>query len=337
VVNTLSSEERADALIALSMIFDRRISQRNGTGPERAISEVVSESLRSLSSLRREKLIERTAQIESFSDFQRQQWLGRWIDNLRRRGRSTKLDQHIRAEHVAKVLKNEPCPIRRSILNYLPLDLCRDVDQLLDPDLEVHSVNNEFSSNLPPEIIEVVKSRFLANFVQIESICYANSLDEFSVDELRQFLQALGLREIAVACRGIESKEKVAAFLCRFAEEDAKTIAMYLSKLDRVEPVWVSVADRTVQRLWNRRLRPHQILHKIGLELLACAFAERSNTAVRYTSQKLSYRDSRRWEKMIFAWYERLKDPDTRMVEIERKRAGMITQMAGKFKENGSF
>jgi hypothetical protein len=335
-MNTLSFEERADVLIALSIVFDRRAPERNGTSPERPIFEVVGDSLRSLSSPRHEKVIERAAKIGSLSDFQRQRWLGRSIDNVRRRGLSTKLDQHVNAEHIAKVLKNEPRPIRRSILNYLPLELNQNVERLLDPGSGI-PVNDEFLNDLPPEIIEVVKRSFLAKFVQIESVCDPNTIDGLSADELRQFVRYLGLREIAVACRGIKSKEKIAAFLCRFAEEDAKEIAMYLSNLDQVEPIWVSIADRTVQRLWNRRLRPHQILHKIGLEVLACAFAERSDTAVRYTSQKLSCRDAARLEKMIFAWKERLKDPDIRMVEIERKRAGMIVRMAGKFKEKGSL
>lgn len=336
-MNTLSFEERADALIALSIVFDRQFSKSNETKTERPISQVVGESLRSLNSLRREKVIERASQVETLSDFQQQLWLGRWIDNVRRRGQTTKLDQHINAEHIAKVLKKEPHPIRRSIQNYLPPDLSSKVDQLLDHDFGDHSINNEISNDLPPEIIEVVKRRFLANFVQIESICDANALDALSIAELRQFVRLLGLREIAVACRGIKSKEKIAAFLCRFAEDDAKSIAAYLSKLDQVEPIWVSLADRTVQRLWNRRLRPHQILHKIGLELLACAFAERSDTATRYTVQKLSMRDSLRWEKMIFSCRELLNDPDTRMVDIERKRVGMIVLMAGKFRKTGSL
>lgn len=334
---TLSFEERADALIALSIVFDRRSSPHDDTGPNRSVSEVVNESLRSLDSLRRGKVNERVAELESLSDGYRQRWLGRWIDTVRRRGRSTKLDQHINAEHIARVLRKEPAPIRRTILNYLPRDLSGDVDRPFDPELGGDSSDSEFSGNLSPEIIEVVKRAFLANFVQIESVSDANALDELSVDELQKFMRVLGLREIAVACRGIKSKEKIAAFLCRFAEEDAKTIAMYLSKLEQVEPIWVSMADRTIQRLWNRRLRPHLILHKIGLDLLACAFAERSDTAVRYTSQKLSYRDSRRWEKMISAWKKRLNDPDTRMVEMERKRARAIVLMAGKFKEQGSL
>lgn len=336
-MNTISLEERADALIALSIVFDRGFPQSNGTEPDRPISELVSESLRSLNSIRRENIIERAKRVESLSGLQRQRWLGRWIDNVRRRGRTTKLDQHINAEHIVNALKKEPHPIRRSVLNYLPPDLSSKVDQLLDPDIGIHSANNEISNDLPPDIIEAVKRGFLDNFVQIESICDANALDELSVEVLRQFVRVLGLREIAVACRGIKSKEKIAAFLCRFAEEDAKSIAAYLSKLDQVEPVWVSIADRTVQRLWNRRLRPHQILHKIGLELLACAFAERSDTATRYTLQKLSLRDSRRWEKMIFFCRELLNDPDTRMADIERKRADMIVLMASKFKKTGSL
>ncbi|NOT46678.1 MAG: hypothetical protein HOP17_02865 [Acidobacteria bacterium] len=336
-MDTLSSEERADALIALSIVFDRRSPQRNGAAPERPVSEVVDESLRSLNSLRRAKIDRRAAQIDSFTEPRRQRWLGRWIDNIRRRGRSTKLDQNVNAEQIAAILKTEPHAIRRSILSYIPPDLGRDVERLLEPDLDANSIDNELSNDLSPEILDVIKGRFLANFVQIESVGDANAIDEFAVEDLWRFVRALGLREIAVACRGIRSKEKIAAFLCRFAEDDAKTIAVYLSNLDHVEPVWVSLADRTVKRLWNRRLRPHLILYKIGLELLACAFAERSDTAVRYTAQKLSYRDSRRWKRIVLGWRAQLNDPDTRMVEIERQRAEMIVRMAGKFRATASL
>lgn len=336
-MNTLSHDEKADALIALSIVFDRQFPSGDRAESERPISEIVGESLRALHARRRERIVERSERLGSFSEPQRQKWLGRWVDNLRRRGRSTKLDPHIHPEHIARALKNEPHVIRRRVLNYLPADVCQNVEDLLDSPSHMRPENDDVSRDLPPTIIEVIKDRFLANFVQIESVCDANAADELSIDELGQFLRVLGLREIAVACRGIESREKIAAFLCRFAEEDAKTIAMYLSNLDEVEPVLVSLADRTLQRLWNRRLRPRQILHKIGLELLACAFSGRSATAVRYTSQKLSLRDAARWERMLLAWKERLNDPDIRMVEIERKRAAAILRMAGRFKAKGSI
>lgn len=331
-METLSYEERADALIALSIVFDRQSLQGSVAATERPLADIVSTWLRSLNPRRLETLERRTARIESFSDLERQRWLGRWIDNIRRRDHSTKLDQNVNTEHIAEFLRNEPSPICQSILSYLPPDVGHEVELRLGPNVSANT-NDEVSKELSPEILEVVKRRFLDNFVQIESIGDVLEIDELSVEQLRQFIRALGLREIAVACRGIESKEKVAAFLCRFAEDDAKTIAKYLSSLDQVEAIWVSIADRTVQRLWNRRLRPQLILHKIGLELLACAFAERSDTALRYTAQKLSLRDSKRWQKMIDAWKERLDDPDTRMVEIERRRAQMILHMAGKFKK----
>lgn len=328
-MNTMSVNQRADVLIALSIIFDRQFSSNNA---DRSVSEMVDDSLRSLRSPIREKLDERAAQVESLSEPQRQRWLGRWIDTVRQRGETTELDQNINAEQIAIVLQKEPFPIRRSILSYLPLDTSRHVRALLEPDKSANSANDEFSNDLSEEIVEIVKLRFLENFAQIRSVCDVNALDEMTIGDLEKFIHKLGLREIAVACRGIRSREKIAAFLCRFAEDDAKSIATYLSKLDEVEPVWVSIADRTVQRLWNPRLRPHQILYKIGMELLACAFAERSDTAIRYTSQKFSSRDSRRWNRLVLAFRERLDDPDMRTVEIEKKRAEMIVHLAGEFK-----
>lgn len=330
---TLSLEEKADALIALTIVFERRFPSRAETAAGRSLPDIVGESLRAISFSRREKLIKRASEVESLSDIQRQQWLGRWVDNVRRRGRSTKLDHHIDPGHIARVLKIEPVAIRRSILDYLPAELSHEVYRLLGTISTESPVTDGSLTEVPEEIVEVVKERFLANFVSVESLCETNALDELSTPQLRQLIRLLGLREIAIACRGIRSKEKIAAFLCRFAEEDAKAIATYLANLDHVEPIWVSIADRMVQRVWKRRLRPHQIVHKIGLELLACAFADRNGTAARYTAQKLLYRDSVRWERMVIAWKKRFDDPDTGMIEAERKRARMIVQFAREVKE----
>lgn len=325
-MHTLSIEEKADALIALSIVFDR--ASRSAAEPEKRVSAIVDGSLRALGPQKRERVLERARRIGSLSAEHRQQWLGTWIENIRRRGRSTKLDPQINAEQISNVLRSEPRSIRRTILNYLPPDLAAEVELSLGPDAGIDGEQNGIKTDLPEAIVDVVKARFLANFVQFESVCDANAVDALSVDDLRHFVRTLGLREIAVACRGIRSKEKIAAFLCRFAEEDAKAIAMYLSGLDAVEPGWVSAADRMVQRIWKRRLRPHQIVHKIGLELLACAFIERSDTAIGYTSQKLSRRDAARWRKLIGSRRERLIDPDIGSAEAERKRASMIVDLA---------
>lgn len=336
-MNALSFEERSDALIALSILFEQRISRASVNAVDRPMSDIVAESLSGIDSARRGKLLERAKFLESLADAQRHGWLGRWVDNIRRRGRSTKLDQNINAEQIVQVLRKEPHRIRRNILNYLPMEVGSDVERLLGSGFSILSAREEHSNELPPEIVDVIKDRFLANFVQFESVCDANALDSLSAVELTPFVRHLGLREIAVACRGIRSREKIAAFLCRFAEDDAKAIAMYLSNLDRIGPVWVATADLMVRRLWSRRLRPHQIIHKIGLELLACAFAERSDTAIQHTTQKLPFRDSKRWEKMCITWNQRLADPDVSAVETEIKRARAIVLMAGKFKKTRSL
>lgn len=321
-------------MIALSIIFDRRSPHASESG---TIAEAAAGAIRAFGPRRREEISRRAAWLDSLSRIERQRWLFGWANHIGRRGLTMKLDPHINADHVARVLKNEPIAIRRVVLNYLPPDLGDGSARLMQTRLGVGPFDGEVTKDPPAEVVDAVKRRFLANFVQFESIGDPNPIDEMSGGRLYRFVEFLGQREIAVACRGISSREKVAAFLCRFSEGDAKSIAAYLSELHDVEPVWVSIADRTVQRAWNRRLRPHQILHKIGLKMLACVFAERSGTAVRYTAQKLSSRDAARWTKMIAAWRERLEDPDAGMVEMERKRAAMIVSMAGTWKEEGSL
>ncbi len=335
-MHALSSQERADALIALSIVFDGQVSSDGAIKSGSSVSDVVKDSLRGLHSSKSERILERVSYVESLSGVHRQQWLGRWIDNLRRRGRSSKLEHQVNPEHIVRALKNEPHPVRRNILNYLPTDLRSRLVEL--PSTESSDLLNvDLSDDPPAEILDVIKHRFLANFAQAESISDFNAIDELTTDEFQHFVRALSLREIAVACRGIRSREKIAAFLCRFAEDDAKTIARHLSSLDEVEPIWVSVSDRTVRRLWNRRLRPHMVLHKIGLELIACAFAERSGTAIRYASQKMSYRVSQRWEKMVSTWGQRLQDSDVSFTDVERRRAQVVVAMAERFKEMGSL
>ncbi len=336
MMNSLLFDERADALIALAIVFEGRFPDER-TEPGLPLSDNVRRSFDAFDESRLKPLLSRSAKIALLSDSKRKEWLGRWIDNIRRRGRAVKLDPNVHPEQVAKILRKEPHAIRRHIFDSLPPELRDEAAFLLHDDEDIHDTSSEYSSAIPPdEIIELVKDRFLSNFVQTESIHDADSIDQLSSTDLPEFIHQLGLREIAVACRGINSKEALASFFCRFAEDDAKAIAIYLSTMEKVDSAWVASADGLVKRAWNRRLRTRQILHMIGLELLASAFAQRTDTAIRNTAQKLPYRDSVRWGKMISAWRERLADGDERSNTIERKRAKMIKLMASKFRDSGN-
>lgn len=329
-MDELVLKERGDTLIALAIMFERRSNRE--TTQAISIWDMVRRSLDGFDPNRVDALMERATELGRWPEARRNEWLAQRFDNIVRRGRSSKLDTNIHPEQIARVLRFEPPSIRRNILNYLPLEIAREVEFLLDAaEFALGEVGDR--PDPPVEIIELIKRQFLSNFVQVESVHDANAIDELGKAELLEFIHQLGVREIAVACRGIPSKETLAAFFCRFAEEDAKAIATHLSTLERIDARWVTSADDRVKRLWNRRLRTRQILHRIGLDILAIVFAQRTETAVRYTAQKLAYRDSVRWRNMITESKSRLAVAGDDEIALERKRFEGVRNAAERFGE----
>jgi hypothetical protein len=126
-------------------------------------------------------------------------------------------------------------------------------------------------------------------------------LEFFSGAELARLVRLLGVRETALACRGIAAVEAVAAFLKRFAPEDARAIAAHLRTLTSVEPRRVAFAGQHVHEALRAEPDPGAMLDRVGLRLLSTALSGRARrTSLLYAAQKLPV-EAARWLRLMAA------------------------------------
>lgn len=138
-----------------------------------------------------------------------------------------------------------------------------------------------------PSAMSVVRKAFLASFVGRAELPKPSPLDALSSSELARLVRLLGIRETALACRGITAVETVAAFLRRFAPEDARAIATQIATLTTVEPERVELAGACVQRMIALETEPGAMLDRIGIELLATTLSVSRERRLAYAAQKL--------------------------------------------------
>ncbi len=336
-MNTISQAEKIDLLLTLALAFDKKFEGSNNSENVQNLRESVENSF---DAMNREDLVAlklRAEFIDNLPFENRELWQSVWLDKLRRRGRAIRLDENINPSHIVKVLSREPKSIQNLILRNLPADLSRRISLYLD--LSFESNENAVQTDLPinEEIIALVRHKFLANFIALEDIYEPDDLDMFSFDELEKFIRQLGLREIAVACRGINSKETLAAFLNRFDENDTREIAHFITELDKIRPFWVAQADALVRKSWSADLAPEKVIKKIGIKILAIVFAVRDQTRRRYLAQKLSIREVKNWHRLV-----NLSEKKYHSATVEDrvrldKRCRIIERLAIKFKQFGKL
>ncbi|NJM52961.1 MAG: hypothetical protein HC846_05920 [Blastocatellia bacterium] len=237
------------------------------------------------------------------------------------------MDENINPVHIVNVLSREPQTIQTLILRNLPPDLSRRIAQYLDLKFEPETEPKEPINN---EIAELVRRDFLSNFVALEDIYEPNEIDRLSVSNLSKFIHHLGLREVAIACRGIASKETLAAFLNGFAADDTREIVRYLTEMEKIKPFWVVQADELVRNNWETEGNPERVFEKIGLKLLAIAFVERDKICRKYTMQKFSTKQSHLWEKVLRTTKKEFVSDEEIKIQMS-KRGKIVEKLAARF------
>lgn len=291
MIQDVSQSERLDILLILALAFERN----SGKPAEQTSVKLVNESFAALSGEDLEILQSRAQLFDSLPVKEQKIWQSSWLDKIRRRGRPVRLDEQINPAQITEVLRSETKAVQELILRHLPINLSGQVASELGLKSGPFILSKAGHQPIHDKIVALVRQKFLSHFVALEDIYEPTAADKLSIRELAKFIRQLGVRETAIACRGISSKESLAVFLGRFNESNAKEIAQYITELEKIKPFWVAEADKLVRRTLERDFQPDDLLQSLGLQLLASGFVRREATAQKYTAQKMSSGESERW------------------------------------------
>ncbi|MET0649319.1 MAG: hypothetical protein ABW208_22135 [Pyrinomonadaceae bacterium] len=240
--------------------------------------------------------------LDRLAPEKRRDWLRHTLARARPLVRAAPpLDEHLHHSHVTEALRGEPERVRRLVVGHLPPALAAACSQALGLAPEDSRGDSERGSEPEPEVVAVVRRVFLSHFITLSDVERPTALDSLSGAELARLVRLLGVRETALACRGIEAVEAVAAFLKRFAPEDARAIAAHIRTLTSVEPWRVARAGQHVQEALRAEPDPGAMLDRVGLRLLATGLSGRTRRAgLRYAAQKLPV-EAARWLRLMAA------------------------------------
>lgn len=297
MIQDAPQSERLDVLLVLALAFNGQ----TGKPAEPTSLKLVNESFAALSREDFEILQARARLFDDSSIEEQKIWQAVRLDKIRRRGRPARLDEQINPAQITRILQRETKAAQELILRYLPFDVSRQVAAELGLKFELPTSSLPGAASpivqkpVDEKIVGIVRRKFLSHFVAFEDIREPNAADRLSISELARFVRQLGVRETAIACRGITSKEALAVFLGKFSERDAREIAEYITDLERIKPFWVAEADRSVRQTLASDFQMDDFLQNLGLQLLAAGFVKREPAAQKYAAQKMTPADAEKW------------------------------------------
>lgn len=290
--------ERIEVLLALADAFAGGAGE-DGPRP----SEEREELLSALDEETRQALRRRGQWLDRLAPEKRRDWLRHTLSRARpQTWAAPPLDEHLHHSHVTEALRGEPERVRRLVVAHLPPALAAACTRALRLAEEAGGGDAEREGTPPaPEVVAVVRRVFLSHFITLADVERPTPLDFFSGAELARLVRLLGVRETALACRGIPAVEAVAAFLKRFAPEDARALAAHIRRLTDVDPRRVALAAQHVHDALRAEPEPGAMLDRVGLRMLATALSGRWRRAsLRYAAQKLPV-EAARWLRLVAA------------------------------------
>jgi hypothetical protein len=312
-----------DVLLALALAFgesgaDAAREEESGESARQDESGVADAlaSLNALAPATRQAIGRRAEWFAKLPRQKQHEWVAHMI--RRARGSETRFDERIHPSHVAEQLREEPPRVRSLVLSYLPTRIAEDVAAQLGMARHAHTEANAAA----PEVVAVVRREFLSRFEPPPSASSARPLDLLSGAGLARLVRLLGVRETAVACRGIEAVEAVASFLRRFGPEDARAIASHIASLTDVEPARVRFAEHVTREALIDGAEPGAMLDLVGLRLLANSFGSDSDSSrLRYAARKLPIEASRLLSEMAREGITRFVKDEEEATEMRRALA----------------
>ena len=283
----VAEDRRVDILLALALAFDRSEGGEAGATESKSPLDLFD----ALDDRHRQALERRAKWHARLARDKQSSWLVATLARVRET--VAPLDEHVHTSHIVEALREEPVRVQLLVINHLPRQLITETMAAL------RLPSTMRSQPLPPEIMRIVRRVFLSHFVSLDQLQSPAHLDLLSGAELARLVRLLGVRETAIACRGIAAVESVASFLRRFPAEDARAIATHLTTLTKIEPHRVAFAGRQVEEALRVEPEPEAMLDRIGMRLLALSFVGSDAARLRYTTQKLPVEAGRALGAMV--------------------------------------
>lgn len=302
MLEAISKTEKADLLLMLALAFEKKFSENGDESAAKNGSALSEKYFKTFSGDDAKRLKARIEYFDRLQPEKRRHWQTTRLDKLRRRGLIERLDANIHPLQIAEILNREPREIQLLVLKNLPDVLGRRVAESLRTkisaaDFSVEKTNS--NHQVSDDIVALVRREFVANFIALEDVFESFDTDKIPIQKFEGFIRHLGIRETAIACRGISSKETLAAFLNRFDEQSAKEIAENVAHLENVKPFWVERADRLLRKTLENQFQPETLLRSLGFKILAIAFVRRDSSARKYTAQKMMPFEAQNWHELI--------------------------------------
>lgn len=334
MLEAISKTEKADLLLMLALAFDKKFSENADDPAVRDVSTLSEKYFKTFSGDDAKKLQARIEYFERLQPEKRRHWQTTRLDKLRRRGLVERLDANIHPLQIAEILNREPREIQLLVLKNLPDVLGRRVAESLRTkisaaDFSVEKTNS--NQQVSDEIVALVRREFVSNFIALEDVFESFDTDKIPIQKFEGFIRHLGIRETAIACRGISSKETLAAFLNRFDEQSAKEIAENVAHLENVKPFWVERADRLLRKTLENQFQPETLLRSLGFKILAIAFIRRDQSARKYTAQKMMPFEAENWYELIAESEQEYRESAENERQILDRRRRVVERIAANF------
>ena len=274
-----ANQNRLEVLLAMAIAFNH--SKKNEEVEEKPFSEQIIAILSALGDPDLTAVREKLEAYDALTDEEKRLWQARIIGRVK--NRSLTLDKDVHYTQIAECLRGEPEYLGNFILQRLSPEIAENVALILDK----KPVAEGQTKNINPALENLVRRRFLSNFVARENLFEVKPLSLIAGGDFLEYIQRLGQDEIAIVCRGVKDVESLAPFLRRFDPADSQAILEQMATLRTVEKKRLEKAETLAKNAWANEKDPALIVQLIGLEKLAAALSGFDPLTARYIIQKL--------------------------------------------------
>jgi hypothetical protein len=291
-MSTNSHQIRLETLIALALSKRWQESEAESDGDQ---SLDLSRVLAELNGPDRKAATDLAQRYERLSPVEQSRWLASRVGRIRASSpeRERRLDEDIHPSQMIEALRTEPPRIQSLIVGVLP----RHRDAVAEALGVLPAAASQ--SSAAAKIADVARRAFFARFVPTAALNEHTALDLLSGVELARLIRLLGVRETAIACKGVTAVEAVTAFLKRFSAEDAHAIRFHLASLKSLDRERILFAETLVRNAIDDGSIDSATLDQVGLMLLAMVLAEFDELRRRHTAQKLPLAASRQLAELL--------------------------------------